>query len=398
MRFKKKKIRKILLLVEKSRAAGTQFIKGFSRYANIYGPWQIYSLPPLYLTQSAIHLSRQTYINWFAQIKKIDIDAVVLRDMYSHDDFRKMGIPILVFREIVKKVPKAHSISTDSRKISSLASEYFLARGYKNFIFCGFSGIPWSEERNKYFIREIEKEGLKAHSFNFSEYKKTIYFDKELNKLSKLIKSLPKPLAIFSCNDDCSQKVLEACRNVNLRIPEDAAILGVDNDELICNLANPTLSSIVLNFEKAGFETAEILDLALNRKLKKFRRLIVEPTEVVTRASTDIIAIESSDVKKAIKFIRTHGDENITVTDVVSATSVSRRVLEKLFAKELNKSIHSLIKQTRVFMICKMLTETNMTIKEVAHKLNFTNTNHISRYFKSEKSITLTDYRRKYKT
>ena len=126
--------------------------------------------------------------------------------------------------------------------------------------------------------------------------------------------------------------------------------------------------------------------------------MIVEPTEVVTRASTDIIAIESSDVKKAIKFIRTHGDENITVSDVISATSVSRRVLEKLFAKELNKSIYSLIKQTRVFMICKMLTETNMTIKEIAYKLNFTNVNHISRYFKSEKGITLTDYRRKYKT
>ena len=395
---KKKKIRKILLLVEKSRAAGSQFIKGFSRYANIYGPWQIYSLPPLYLTKSTIHLSRQTYINWLAQIKKLYLDAVVLRDIYSYDDFQKMGIPILVFREIVKQIPKAHSLSTDSRKISSLASKYFLARGYKNFMFCGFSGIPWSEERNEYFIREIEKEGLKVHSFNFSEYNRTIFFDKELNKLSELIKSLPKPLAVFSCNDDCSQKVLEACRNANSRIPEDAAILGVDNDELICNLANPSLSSIVLNFEKAGFEAAEILDLALNGKLKKFKKIVVEPTEIATRASTDIIAIDSSDVKEAIKFIRTHSDQNITVSDVISATSVSRRVLEKLFAKELNISIHSLIKQARVSMICKMLTETNMTIKEIAYKLNFTDTNHISRYFKSEKGITLTDYRRKYKT
>ena len=211
------------------------------------------------------------------------------------------------------------------------------------------------------------------------------------------LKSLPKPVGLMTCCDDCSQHIIEACKIAELHVPEQVAVIGVDNDELVCKLSNPPLSSIALNFERGGYEAAELLDKLMTGKEKMKNQLIkVEPTYPVSRQSTDILAIDDSDIAKAIRFIRQHCKEPIRVDNVVAAAALSRRVLEKRFQKILGRSVLCEIRRVRVEQIVRMLVGTNLPISQIASKLGYPSVDHIARYFRQEKAMTPLAYRKQY--
>lgn len=198
----------------------------------------------------------------------------------------------------------------------------------------------------------------------------------------------------MACNDDRGQHVIEACKIAELHIPEDVAVIGVDNDDLICDLCDPPLTSVALNVEKAGYETAKLLDSMMNNKNTVNRNINVKPTYVRTRYSTDIIATEDKELTKAISFIRQNFRKNIKVEDVVESTLLSRRSLEQRFRNELNRSINSEIRSIRVEHICKLLVETDLSISEIAYGLGFSSAEHISRYFQREKGKCPREFRK----
>ena len=209
------------------------------------------------------------------------------------------------------------------------------------------------------------------------------------------LKDLPKPIGIMACNDDKGQHVIEACKIAELRIPEDVAVVGVDNDDLICDLCDPPLTSVALNVEKAGYETARLLDFMMsNKKSTLNKNIVVKPTYVRTRHSTDIIATEDKELTKAISFIRQNFRKDIKVEDVVESTLLSRRSLEQRFRNKLNRSINSEIRRIRVEHISKLLVETDLSISEIAYSLGFSSAEHISRYFQREKGKCPRDFRK----
>ena len=199
-------------------------------------------------------------------------------------------------------------------------------------------------------------------------------------------------------NDDRSQDVLAACKIADIKVPSEVAILGVDNDELICGLSYPQLSSIALSTQRAGYEAAQVLGKMMEGQnvAENERQVSVSPLHVVTRQSTDIMAIEDKQVAEAVHFIRNHSNEVIQVSDVAEAAGLSRRTLEQRFRKVLAHSVHEEIKFTRVNQMAKMLIGTNLSISQIAWSLGFPYPNNISRYFKKQKGISPLEYRRKY--
>lgn len=200
----------------------------------------------------------------------------------------------------------------------------------------------------------------------------------------------------MTCDDEQGRHAIEACKIAGLHVPEQVAIIGVDNDELVCALSYPPLSSVAPNTERAGYEAAELLDKMMAGKKMKNKNIIVHPTHIMTRQSTDILTIEDHEVAEAVRFIRQHAKEPIQVTDVVNAIALSRRVLERRFRKVLNRSVLAEIRRVRIETVAQMLVETDLSISQIALTLGYPDVKNIARYFRREKEMSLLAYRKKY--
>jgi len=217
----------------------------------------------------------------------------------------------------------------------------------------------------------------------------------EQNLIGEWLKALPKPVALMCCNDDRALQVIEACKLAELYVPDQVAVLGVDNDVLICDLADPPISSIALNTEVAGHDAARLLDQLMSGEEMAGQEVRVRPTHIVTRMSTDMLAVTDREVAAAVRFIRRNPSRMMQVNDVVDATNVSRRVLEKRFKAILRRSVYQEIRRVRVNYIVGLLVGTDMSITEIAVKSGFDGVEHISRYFRKETGTSLREYRKR---
>ncbi len=374
-------IPKVILIIETSRSFGRQILLGISKYSRLNGPWAFYR--EARDMQSALpHLK-----NWQA-------DGIIMRNSKVYKQLLSLNAPTILVLHDIEEDSDLPVISTDSAQISKMAAEHLLNKGFKNFAFCGFNNKSWSLQRQENFIQYLEKEGFKTSVFKQSNSAIQKKWEQEQIHMAKWLKNLPKPVGIMACNDDRGQHVLDVCKIAELRVPEDVAVIGVDNDDLICDLCDPPLTSIALNAEKAGYEAAELLDKLMCGEKTDKNIIPVEPTHIISRSSTDLLATEDKEINKAIRYIRQNFRKNIQVSDVVNSTILSRRNLELRFKKSINRSINSEIRRIRVEQICRLLIETEMSISEIAYGLGFSSVEHISRYFKSEIGTNLRDYRR----
>lgn len=374
-------MKRIILLLETSRAFGRQLIIGIARYSRLNGPWSFYK-EPVDLKSSIPHLT-----SWKP-------DGIIMRDSLITKELLKLKIPTILAIHDSKYPKDLPVIKTDSFSIAKMASEHLLEKGLRNFGFCGFDNYDWSKERGLCFGRFNNEAGYKTHVYLQPKRIRKVDWENEQHHVSEWIRTLPKPVGVFACNDDRGQHILEVCKMINLKVPEDVAVIGVDNDPMICDIGDPPLTSIALNVEAAGFEAAKLLDQLMNRKKIIGKQIMVTPSHIVQRQSSDILAVNDAEVALAINYIRNNAKNRILVRDVVKTTSVSRRTLEKRFRKTIHRSIYKEIRQIRVEWISKLLIETDLPISQITSLFEFTDVEHISRYFKEEKGIALREFRK----
>ena len=288
------------------------------------------------------------------------------------------------------------SIITDSEGIAKLAFEHFFNRGFGNLAFCGLDECVWSQTRGEYFRKLAHDSGIEVCIYEGPASKNKRVWRNEQYLVAEWLKYLPKPVGLMCCNDDRALQVVEACMIGGLNVPDDIAILGVDNDRLACELSDPLISSISLNIEAAGFEAASLLDSLMSGEKMTGQIVEVSGTHIVTRQSTDLLAIQDKDICAAIRFIRLNISCRLQVDDVVGATTVSRRVLEKKFRSTLRRSLYQEIRRVRVNYIVELLVSTNMSISEIALKAGFGGIEHVSRYFRKETGMSLREYRKRF--
>jgi LacI family transcriptional regulator len=386
------KIPKIILLVEHSRAFGRSILYGIAKYSRLHGPWAFYRHPPYYMEPWG---PRKT-LSWLKNIiRKFDADGVIMRAARNVEALVETGLPTIVL-DINEPIPNLANIICSNVEIGKLGAEYLLNRGFRYFAYCGFDDMRWSIDRGKGFCDRVSQAGFETSVYVQPKSKTNRSWEKEQSFVVDWLRSLPKPVALMVCNDDRGQYVTEACKIAGLHVPEELAIIGVDNDELICDLTDPPLSSVAVNTEMAGFEAAKLMKELMDGEDMAGKVIMVNPTHVVTRKSTDILAIEDREVAEAVRFIRRNAKRSLQVNEVAQAAALSRRVLEKRFRAILHRSVHQEIKRIRITLLTEMLTQTDMTISEIASEMGFPGAEHIARYFRKEKGMSLIDYRKKY--
>jgi LacI family transcriptional regulator len=382
---------KIILLTDFGEEYGTSLLKGVTRYSQKYGPWVFCRMPRYYSETKGIDGIRKWAKEWKAN--------GIIGQLYNDSDVEKLwndGIAVVAqdFKERHKNIP---NLTGDYFKTGKMAAEYFLRKGFEHFAFYGFKNIVWSRERAEGFEKRLNEEGYEVHYFE----RKRRFKSRELwyykpSALSKWLKSLPKPIALMACDDNQGMHITEACRVTNIRIPEEVAVLGVDNDEMLCNLSDPPLSSVGLDTIKGGYEAARLLHTMIKTKNEQYYDIVVGPTQIVTRNSTDIYAAKDEYVGLALKYIHNNIEQNLNVPNVLAQVPLSRRSLEKRFSQVTGLPVYEYIFNLRIEKFTQKLLDTDLTVFEIAVDLGLNNGKNIARQFRQIKGCTPTEYRKKY--
>ncbi len=384
---------KVILMMETSRTFGRSIIRGMTRYSRSRGNWIYYKRAPFYWATGGGEVAPKL-------ILKVGADGLVLREQRTREQTERIlsvNIPTVV-SPYTEPFPGYPNIITDDEAIGKMAAEYLLHRSFKQFAYCGFGQkYYWSRERGRSFSQRVSEEGYEAHSYEYERPGSVARhsWEKEQDMLAEWLKTLPKPVGLMACNDDRSQYVLEACLIAGLHVPEEVAVIGLGNDEMICDLVTPPLTSIALDAEKAGYDAAATLDKMMAGKKIVNQTIIVRPTHVVSRQSTNVFAVADRDVLAALRFIhRSAGKEPIQVDDVLRVVSLSRRTLYERFASVLGRSVHEEIKRVRVDQLARLLVTSNLPVSQIASIMGCSDIKNIARYFKQQKGVTPSEYRK----
>ncbi|MBM4025116.1 MAG: helix-turn-helix domain-containing protein [Planctomycetes bacterium] len=379
------RIPRILILVDTSREFARGLLSGFAHYSQIHRPLMFVTPPPFYLRGS---IERRQFFSW---IDRLTIDGVVLQGRFLSQRIRDLGVPIIAL-DIESQPEGIPCILSDNGEIGRLGAEHLLDCAMSHYAFCGYNQLFWSEARCESFCKTMEQRGHRVHLYRPAESKAPQSWTREYSLIIEWLDSLPRPLGLMACNDDRGQHILEACKLAGYAIPEEIAVLGADNDQLRCMMTTPPLSSISMNLEKAGYQAAALMTRLIEGK--KPRDIIVEPTLVVRRESTDIIAVDDPEVSSALRFIRDHAGEMIQVNDVVGALRVSRRSLYAKFKARLGRSVHDEIVRVRLGRLLTLLSDTNLQISQIAKIMGFPGPDKLYCFFRRETGKTPSQYRK----
>lgn len=385
--------RRVLLMLGCSRASERGLLRGIARYSRFHEPWSFYREPPFYRKPPFHRLPRHTQS--LSPLRGRGIDGVVAyaANPAQIEAFLPAGFPAVVL-PIEEKIPGWCSIVEEDHTVGRIAAEHFLERGFKRFAFCGFDHMYWSRVRQEGFTRRLAEGGFEVQLYEPPGPSANVPWEAEQTFMADWLRSLPKPIGLMVCNDDRAQQVIEANKAAGTRIPDEIAVLGVDNDDMICELTHPPMSSIALNFEEAGYEAAAQLDRQMKGKEAPIAEIHLRPMYIHTRQSTDVLAVENAAVAEALRFIRIHAGEILSVEDVVAAASTSRRRLERHFRQAVGAGIYQEIQRAHVERACRMLVETNWPLAHVAGRCGFSNPVHFSVAFKRQMRLTPEQHRR----
>lgn len=308
------------------------------------------------------------------------------------------GLPTVVVGHRKTEIPGLVNVVTDSEVIGRLGAEHLFGCGFKHFAFCGYVKTPlenttWSEIRRDFFSDRIREAGF-AEPLYYVLSTVAKDWSREWRSLAQWLGALPKPVGLMACNDDCAQRVMAVCKLAGLTVPDTIGIVGVDNDEVVCGLTNPPMSSIAINFERAGYEAAAALDGLMQGRPAVPDRIMAAASHVVTRRSTDFVAADEPHLAKALRFIRGHARGGVSVNEVAMSAGLSRRALEKRFRKQLGRSILGEVRRVRTDHIARLLVETDLPVAKIADSLGFSDVQHIARYFQADKHTSPVAYRK----
>jgi LacI family transcriptional regulator len=367
--------RQVALLVPSATAHGRGVLHGIARYARSLGNWS-----------SSVHFRNNAIPAWLGKWKGDGILArVETRQMARY--LARFDMPIIDVRgHFDMGVPV---VDTDDAAVARVAVEHFRERGFRQLAFAGFVRVDFSERRLAHFQALAEAHRLPCHVYQAPALARgdvTVTYDQHAllfsADLRKWVRHLPKPVGVFACTDIYGQQVLTACQESGTAVPEEVAVLGVDDDEVFCELATPSLSSIATDLDKAGYVAAQCLDELMAGSDNVPARTLVEPTGVICRRSTDTLAVEDSDVAAALRFIRENAAKGIRVPDVVRAVVLSRRTLERRFQELLGRSPHDEIMRVRILSAQRLLRDTDLSLEAIARMTGFTYAEYLSVAFR----------------
>ncbi len=383
-KFRKKQV---LFLIETSTSYGRDLLYGASRYARERNEWN-YVVVPRGITETPEALK-----SWHG-------DGVIARtpDKKTHEMIRRTDCSVVEMLSFIKT-----EVFCDERAIVRMALDHFEEHCFENVGFFSIGNTRWIIERERHFKEEALARGFTPYLFIDKQARKDptwypIWNEKYTPALQAWLESIPKPIAIFTANDHQAVHLINGCNNLGYRIPEEIAILGINNDTLLCDILSPTLSSIDQNAREIGYEAARLLDKKMKGEDCSGYEKGVLPLQVITRQSTDIFAVDNPDVSRALHFIRDFATTGIRVSDVLNEVNLTNRTLERYFKESLGHTPEREILMTKIRHAAWLLVSSNLSNHRIAELSGFSNDHYFCYMFGKEKGMTPQQYRRKNKS
>lgn len=378
------KVRSVAVFLETSHAYARENLHGIRSYLRQHRSWKIrfseqgrgVEPPP-----------------WLVRWKGDGILARMENDRLA-SAIAATGLPV-VDVSCYRLLPSMPSVEPDPIELARLAVDHLVERGLKSFGFCGVPGIPWSDLRGEAFARLVAEAGYECNVYVTNATHQPIASSWNIDKtaIARWVRSLPKPVGVLGAWDGCALQVLEVCRNLNVSVPDEVAVLGVDDDELLCDLADPPLSSIKSSAFRIGYRAASLLDEMMAGQEVSREIEFVRPGGVVVRQSTDLLAIQDQPISEAMRFIRDHSCEGIGVDDILDVVPVSRRMLESRFKAIVGYTPHEAIVRIQLRRVRELLTETDLSLTAIAQMSGFNYLNYMCSFFKKRTGLTPGEFR-----
>ena len=380
---------KILLLTDFSSGYSRSLLENVVRYAREVGPWAFYRMP-LYFREL---YGDEGVVEW---AKKWGADAIIAQ--FSDIDLsvlNQLNIPIIV-QNYKERSSGISNLTGDYFGTGVIAANFFLHKGYKSFAYYGLTDTVWGRERGEGFKKIVSNKGYEVYEFNNRKRVPSEKWSFDVEQVSRWLLSLPKPIALFACDDYYALQITEVCKMYDISIPEEIAVLGVDNDKLLCNISDPQLSSIELDIENGGYEAGKLLHQFIDKKIFAPVDIIIKPVRIVPRASTERFAVSDRHIEQLLQYIDNNYQNPLSVDELTQIIPFSRRVLEKKFKRETGTSVYQYLLDLRIEKFADLLITTDLPLIEAATRSGFTDYKNISRIFTKAKEMTPLQYRKRF--
>jgi LacI family transcriptional regulator len=375
-------IPKILLMIESSRESGRKLTAGIADYAHHFGPWQ-FQWEPVGLQGISQKLSEGAF------------DGMLVRDVANLGG-GEADVPCVVFSYGRKRNPGQVYVTTDDAAIASTIATDFVRRGFRNFAFVGLRDAPWALNRGRHFEAALQSQGMKTELFFADAPEVTNRKGQASDRaLTQWLRELPKPVALMACNDDMALRLLHLCVAAGIRVPEDCAVVGVDNDPVVCGLSDPPLSSVSIDHHQAGYLAASALARMMQGEAPERTVITAAVGDLVMRQSSDLIAVDDPAVSKAIRFIQQHVDRKVFVDEVARAAGLNRRTLERRFQGHFDQGIQTRCREMRCDHVEQLLSERHLSLEQIAFQCGFSAAGHLTRFYSSIRSESPSSYRKR---
>lgn len=375
-------LRRVLLLIEAPTAFTLKLIRGVTSYSQSHGHWMMTLREGRSSDLLPLLDDLSSYDGVIARIECGDI----------HQRIKASSLPFVNVSG-TNFDPQVPWVTINHESVVRLVVQEFRNNGHTHFAFFGPVRRAWSCQRENCFQKLIAEKDL-AYCGTFLTHPEKAGDEAELQRIQDWITSLPHPVAIMSANDVCGNLLLRCCHAAGLSVPNQVAVIGVNNDELLCELSYPTLTSVSTNTEKIGYESAEILSQLMSGKNGSSKPVRVEPLGIESRRSTNSAAGADPFVGLAFRFIQQHACDGINVEDVLKLVPMSRTALETAFREFIGRSPHHEITRIRMERARRMLAESELPIADVARRCGYSTVDYFSAAFKRKEGVSPSDFRR----
>jgi LacI family transcriptional regulator len=374
----------VALIVETSLEYGRGVLRGIADFVLAHQPWS------MYVDQRGLNDSPPSWL------KDWDGHGVIMRanTKKTAQVVANLKVPVVDTQHQFQGLD-VPAVIPDHLAVAQAAAEHLLDRHFRHFAFVGVDRALWSKVRRDSFVEVIQRSGFPCYVYSpISRSRCLEGWEGGQYDLADWLQELPKPVGVMAAHDLRALCILDACRRKGLAVPEQVAVIGVDNDETLCNLSDPPLSSVQLDHERIGFTAAELLDHLMRKKNPPKHPIAVKPIGVITRRSTDGIAISDPVTAQAVQYIHQHACNGVSVADVARHCKVPRRFIEQSFSKVLGTTPHKQIVRVKLAHVKQLLTGTDYALDVIASKCGLTHAAYLSVMFKKEVGQTPGEYRR----
>ncbi|MFP4054538.1 MAG: substrate-binding domain-containing protein [Phycisphaerae bacterium] len=374
----------VALLVDSRTRYGRTILQGIARYIRTHSPWNCF-------------VGSEPVEGFPRGLRQWSGDGIIatLHHAEAADQLRSFRVPVVNVANR-RDIPGIPTVACDDVAIGRLGAEHFLERGFRNLAFFGLPEDHYSIQRRQGFLdRCAQEQGVEATAFRHPPLVREDWAAWRRDAAA-WVRTLPTPIGVMACDDNQGRTLLAVCHSLGLRVPEDVAILGVDNDDVYCELCMPPLSSIEPAGEVRGYESAALLAKLMDGESPPQEPIRVPPRSVVVRQSSDVLELDDAEVAAALRYIRRNSHRPISVSDLLEEVPISRKSLELRFARAIGRLPGEEIRRAHLERAKTLLTETDYPLEDVARGAGLRSAKTLCDIFRRYLDKTPSEYRREH--